>query len=213
MTDREQLRRRWSATLRDAGAPMPGDDAFANLYTAYTSPDRHYHNLEHIVQCLHELDAARPLAADPAGLELAVFFHDVVYDATRADNEQQSAEEAIRWLSALGVAESRCELVYGLILATRHDRPPTATDARLIVDIDLTSLAVPWDDFLENTRRIRLEYAHIDDATFRAGRRAFLGRMLERPTLYQTAHFRQRCEAPARANLQKAVQFLADAPA
>ncbi len=65
------------------------------LVAAYTAPGRHYHNLAHIEDCLAAL--ARVENLSPREREIlseAIWWHDVVYDATRADNEELSAQLA-----------------------------------------------------------------------------------------------------------------------
>ena len=62
------------------------------------------------------------------------------------------------------------ERVRQLILLTRHDRPPDSEDGKLIVDIDLASLAVPPGEFDHNTQLIRQEYPHVSEDKFRQGR-------------------------------------------
>jgi predicted metal-dependent HD superfamily phosphohydrolase len=69
------------------------------LAAAYTSPGRHYHNLTHIEDCLGALARVENLSPlDREILSAAIWWHDVVYDATRADNEELSAQLAERHL-------------------------------------------------------------------------------------------------------------------
>src|ERR1044072_8545422 len=65
------------------------------LVSAYTAPGRHYHNLAHIEDCLGALARVDNLsAAEREILSEAIWWHDVVYDATRSDNEELSAHLA-----------------------------------------------------------------------------------------------------------------------
>ena len=65
------------------------------LVAAYTAPGRHYHNLAHIEDCLAALARVDDLsAAEREILTQAIWWHDVVYDATRTDNEELSARLA-----------------------------------------------------------------------------------------------------------------------
>src|SRR5829696_2723515 len=65
------------------------------LIAAYTAPGRHYHNLAHIDDCLGALARVDSLSAtDREILSEAIWWHDVVYDATRSDNEELSARLA-----------------------------------------------------------------------------------------------------------------------
>lgn len=58
----------------------------------YSEPHRHYHNFHHIADSLAEFDRARHLAREPLAVELAIWFHDTVYDTRAGNNEEQSAE-------------------------------------------------------------------------------------------------------------------------
>ena len=63
------------------------------LIAAYTAPGRHYHNLAHIEDCLDALARVENLSAvEREILSEAIWWHDVVYDATRSDNEELSAQ-------------------------------------------------------------------------------------------------------------------------
>jgi predicted metal-dependent HD superfamily phosphohydrolase len=95
------------------------------------------------------------------------------------------------------------ERVQRIVLDTKRHEPSFA-DAAPVLDLDLMSLALPWPEFAHNTAAIRREYAHVADADFAAGRRAFFAAMLQRPRLFHTtwgAHL----EDAARANLRRAL--------
>src|SRR5690349_8065412 len=84
-----------------------GDAArwYETLSRAYAEPQRHYHNQQHIAECLAELDGARHLAKEPACAELALWFHDAVYDPKSGENEERSAAMAKRCLSDAGLPD------------------------------------------------------------------------------------------------------------
>jgi predicted metal-dependent HD superfamily phosphohydrolase len=66
-----------------------------DLVAAYSAPGRHYHNMRHIEDCLGMLTGVDKLL--PAQREIlteAIWWHDVVYDTTRSDNEELSAAGA-----------------------------------------------------------------------------------------------------------------------
>ncbi|MEO6435274.1 MAG: hypothetical protein ABIP55_05880 [Tepidisphaeraceae bacterium] len=203
--DREMLLERWARLCHGLSTAQVRRTMFDRLYAAYTGPDRHYHDLGHIADCLRELDGVRQLASRADAIEAAIWFHDLIYDGRRTDNEEQSAEEAGIWLTLLGADVAFIDEVKRLIVFTRHDRDPEATDGRLMVDIDLASLALPAEQFDENSRRIRLEYPHTAEADFRRARTQMLQRFLDRPHIYFTPVFRDRYETRARENLQRVV--------
>ncbi|NML17704.1 HD domain-containing protein [Azohydromonas caseinilytica] len=179
------------------------------LAMAYACGGRHYHTLQHLRETVALLEPALPLAWHPAEVEVALWFHDAVYDPRAGDNEARSAEWAREALGAAGVDAVVGGRVAALILATRHEALPATPDARLLLDADLAILGATPARFDEYERQVRQEYAWVPEERFRTGRRALLQRLLERPALYATDHFRQRFEAPARANLARSLARLA----
>jgi predicted metal-dependent HD superfamily phosphohydrolase len=205
---RDEIDRRWS--LFSARMKFSGNTAasLTNLVSAYESPERRYHNLAHIHQCLKELDDARDSCHDEATVEAAIWFHDAVYDAKRSDNEQQSANKAAEELKKLGATNSFIATVAELILDTRHLTPPAGDDGKLLVDIDLSILGASNEDVDTYERNIRTEYSHVSDDAFRVGRLAVLQRFLKRPKIFLTEPFHKRLEARARENLNRSIARL-----
>lgn len=200
-----QLRERWRACCHGIAASGIGDAVFDELVAAYTAPDRHYHDINHIADCLREFDSIKHLARNATAVEAAIWFHDVVYDGRRADNEERSADVADAALRRMGASDSFRDQVKEMILLTRHDQTPASPDGQLMVDIDLASLALAPQRFDENSRRIRAEYPHVPDDAFLRGRDAMLGGFLRRPRIYYSDVFHDRYERQARENLTRAV--------
>ena len=180
------------------------------LRDAYAEPHRHYHDIRHIEACLVELAAVDGLTADGRKiLEYAIWWHDAVYDPTRADNEERSAVLAERDLAQLGVDAVTRATVARLIRATRdHKVAPHDRLGALLVSIDLSILGQPAAEYDGYAAAIRAEYAHVADAAFRAGRAAVLRRFLAAPAIYPDAEFRRRYEAQARANIAREIARL-----
>lgn len=184
-------------------APEADDGILCRTVMAkYSEPHRRYHTLDHIRHCLAQLDRTRHLAADPDALELAVWFHDVVYDPAACDNELRSA---LFFDAHLGVhlPGERAARVHRLIMDTEHPSEPDDGDARLMVDIDLSSFALPWDEFMRDTNAIQEEFAHVPEEQLIAGKLKFLEALLSRPRFYLTDNFRDRLEAQARSNIER----------
>src|SRR6185295_1221583 len=112
-------------------------------------------------------------------VEIALWFHDAVYDVHRHDNERRSADWARDALAGAGVAATAIARVEALVMATRHaTTTPGSADEELLVDIDLAILGADAARFAEYAAQIRREYAHVADAEFRAGRSAVLAAFL-----------------------------------
>ncbi|HAV35699.1 MAG TPA: N-methyl-D-aspartate receptor NMDAR2C subunit [Massilia sp.] len=178
----------------------------AALLDAYSEPQRHYHTLQHLEECLAHFDALRHLAEHPAEIELALWFHDAVYDIHAHDNEARSADWASSALLAAGLAPDACRRVHGLVMATCHDALPASLDAQLLTDIDLAILGAGPERFAEYEAQIRAEYAHVPQALFLDKRRQILRGFLDREHIFQTQPCRERFEAAARRNLAHAIE-------
>jgi predicted metal-dependent HD superfamily phosphohydrolase len=199
---------RWNDLWRRVGAATEPGPIFAALAERYGEPHRAYHTLAHVARCLWEFDHARLLADHADEVELALWFHDAIYDPHAADNEVRSAAWAVRFLEQGGVAHETRERVAELINATDHRASPAPGDTALVVDVDLTILGAPEEEFDAYERQIRREYAFLPEDAFRAGRRGVLERLLARPRLYTTALFHARYETAARANLARSLARL-----
>ena len=203
----EALRAAWADALALLGCHSTAstERLFDSLVTAYREPQRHYHSLQHLGECLslarlHEAQARRP-----GEVAMALWFHDAVYDVHAHDNEQRSADWASDALRAAGVGADAAQRVHALVMATCHDAQPVDDDARLLVDIDLSILGAPPDRFAEYEQQIRREYAHVPREIFEPRRREILGRFLARDPLYLTPTLRADREAQARINLARAI--------
>lgn len=187
-----------------------GDDAgvFAELVAAYSQPHRAYHNAAHIEDCLHQLDRARTEADSPVEVEAALWFHDAVYDAHAADNEELSAAWADRALAQAGASCDVRGRVVALIMATKHQREPDTHDCRLLLDVDLSILGRESEVFAAYDRAIREEYSWVPEERYRTARAAILESFLRRPAIYLTDYFQARLEAQARVNLEQAIANL-----
>lgn len=210
----ESLRPRF-AVLWDR-AIGSGDPArtWARLDAGYGAAGRHYHGWPHVATMLSGFDRAVDETGFDAGrrdaVELAIFFHDAVYDARRSDNEAASAallvEEAgpAARLGAEAIARLRA-----MILATADHRPNEDPAARLLCDLDLAILGAPARAYADYAEAVRREYAHLPDPVWRLGRAEVLRRFLARERLYQGATFARLYETAARTNLRDELARLA----
>jgi predicted metal-dependent HD superfamily phosphohydrolase len=197
---------RWRAVWRVLGAADEGGYVYADLVVRYAEPHRAYHSLGHVDDCLYHLDVARHWIKRPAETELALWFHDAVYDPQRADNEEQAARLAEEVLSSNGLEPDAVWRIGELIRLTTHERDDLTGDAAMLCDIDLTILGASPEHFDRYDSAIRREYDWVPEEVFRIERGRVLARFLERPRIYQTPFFRGRLEKQARANLLQALR-------
>lgn len=199
----------WAALWERAGsARNRARYPYDRLLVRYAEQHRHYHTLAHIQHCLQELASVREHAVAPDAVEMAVWFHDAVYDPQAKDNEEQSAKLATVVLDVGGFPDEFIACVSSLVLTTKHAGASDDPDAALLADVDLAILGQPETAFEEYERQIRREYAWVPRDTFAARRAAILAAFLARPRLYATAPMRDAYEAVARINLGRSLDRL-----
>ena len=199
--------KRWQTTCTNLGVCKPDSSLFARLIDCYAEPHRAYHTLTHLQECFAAFDKARQLAEHPGEIELAIWYHDAIYDVRRSDNEEQSAALAVLNLLEAGVSLIVANRVRDLILATHHNATPLSADAALMVDVDLSILGAIPSRFWEYEQQIRTEYSWVPLATFQSKRAKILRSFLARPFIYTTSAF-IKFEHRARFNLSASLELL-----
>ena len=176
-----------------------------DLVAAYTAPGRHYHNLAHIEDCLGALARVDNLSAlEREILSEAIWWHDVVYDATRADNEELSAR-----LAEQHVREDLRQEVGRLIRLTKtHAVQPGDRLGAILISIDLSILGAEPARYDAYAAAIRQEFIHVPDGDYRAGRAKVLGQFAARPVIFPDTVFAARYDRPARENLARELASL-----
>ena len=170
----------------------------------YAQPHRFYHTTEHIVSMLdgHErLSRCHEFKA-PKAAELAIFFHDVVYDPARQDNEELSAEAVmvmLRQYTGLYTLETAAEH----IRATAKHEKTKNRDTNLIIDLDMAILGQPWPAYERYSQNVWCEYSTTYmPAEYMAGRAKFLTTMIDRGNIFLTDEFAH-LNAQALSNMQQ----------
>ena len=188
------MRVRWLSLAHSLGIVEPAAEAvWADLAAAYGEDGRFYHNLIHIKHALGVAEQLREVAVDFTAVQLALWFHDVVYDPRRSDNEAESAAYAERVLRPLGVPDDLLTKVRQLILATKsHEAPDDNPDVRVMLDADLAILSAPPEQYDAYAQAIRQEYSFVPDEAYRVGRTAVLQTFLARSPFYFTEWMRER---------------------
>ena len=182
------------------------EKVWPDLSALYQESHRHYHTLAHIAASLAELDATGKGTTE---LEGAIWFHDVIYEPTRADNEDASITWFVNVIGAW-LAPATRNTIARLIAATdfrkpRNDNP----DEALMVDIDLAILSADWPVYDTYRRSVRREYAHVPDEAFRSGRAKVMASFLAAP-VYRTPDFTPR-ETRAQGNITREIAELGSA--
>lgn len=201
MSDLEES---WLLAWSDLGLQSPSG-LRDQLVAAYQEPQRHYHSLQHLIECLAHFDQVRGQAKYLGEVAIALWFHDAIYDVKGKSNEQRSADWAVSALSAAGASQATQNRVRQLIMATKHDAEVSEPDQQLLVDIDLAILGAAPERFAEYDRQVRSEYSWVPGLVYNIKRKAVLKSFLARKSIYSTKYFRDFHEAQARSNLASLV--------
>ena len=205
----DRLKANWDRSLQPFSANQKDvDRLFCDLVAAYSSSNRFYHNLAHIQQVLEVISQARSLAKNLPELQLAAWFHDVIYNPKADDNEEKSAEYAAVVLHRLNLPTEAIASIKNLILTTKtHQASPEDIDSQILLDADLSILGTSNSGYQAYSRAIRQEYAWLCDREYRDGRLRILQNFLQRQRLYHIPLFFVRLEQQARKNLQAEIHF------
>lgn len=187
----------------------------AGLRSRYAEPHRAYHGQAHVDALLRGLATLGGQVQQPAAVELAIWYHDAIYDPAAGDNEARSA--ALLEAEMAGLADPALLHAAALMvrLTAAHDLPldvpaPWRADCSHFLDLDMAVLGAPPDAYEAYERGIAAEYQPVHGAEpYRAGRLAFLRGMLDRPRLFLTGPAHAALDAPARANIAAALGRLA----
>ncbi len=198
----------WQDMWRQLGASVSDDALFSRLVECYSEPHRKYHTMQHLKECFAHLESVRSFAERAGEVELALWFHDAIYDTRRKDNEERSAEWARDSALAAGLADDQASRIYQLVMATRHNAVPVGTDAAVLVDIDLAILGAEVERFDEYEIQVREEYSWVPGPLYRAGRKKVLQEFANRESIYSTEYFRDKYEARARSNIARSLDRL-----
>ncbi|WP_127842872.1 hypothetical protein [Actinomyces wuliandei] len=203
----------FARSLRALGATASAEQVHSrgeHLIERWSTPDRRFHNLRHLIDMLARVDELADESHSPDIMRVATWYHGCVFSTSAqetrqhssGENEEASAEVAVHDLGDLGVPEPTTARVRNLILSLRGHTPDTGDmDAAALADADLGALAVDPQTYKEYLRLLREEYAHVPLATYLETRLVIVGRLLGRDRLFHSP-LGEHWELPARQNLE-----------
>ena len=203
--------------INSAIEPEKVNNLWQDIAIRYNEAQRAYHSLQHIEQLFAQFEQIKHVLNEPHIIALALFYHDVIYEPTRTDNELKSAEYAVDSLIPYLSAE-QCQYIYALIMMTASHQiadidegsdKARKSDAAYLLDMDLSILGASWPEYEQYAQAVRQEYAHISNIDYRVGRIAVLKGLLAHPTLYLTDYYYARLEEQARENIKREIILLA----
>lgn len=160
------LQEHWQQLCEKASLNDENGRVYEELIQSYSEPHRVFHTLDHLVNVLCAIRRLEPVAIKEAKqrgkklnldvVEVAAWFHDVVYAIGRGDNEARSADFAEKRLYSMGADPKTFFSSYGLIRVTEKHKPyKNDIEAILLCDADFSGLALPAEDYIVTAKNIR----------------------------------------------------------
>lgn len=211
MTFRELLN-----AIKPVGDELLIDFLEDDLQKCYTEYFRCYHTLEeHILPELELFERVRGLCEEPLLVELAWYYHDIIYIPGSPNSEIISADKAFFDCIQLGYSPSIASTVKNLVMATQHFKTfPNTQDEKIIHDLDLAILGADPDKYNKYAKQIRKEYSYVENRDFAHGRLSVLDHFIQRSgspssmkkTLFKTQYFIDTFELKAVENLRQEIE-------
>lgn len=177
------------------------NDLWLEIFTKYSEPKRHYHNITHLENLIVDLDAVKHLVTDWETVLFAVYYHDIIYKATSSTNEEDSAKISRQRLTEIGFPEQKIKKCNDMIIATKLHLLSDDSDTNLLIDADLAILGKKPDEYQHYSENVRKEYSIYPDFIYNPGRKKALQHFLEMETIFKTDHFIKKYEKQARINI------------
>jgi predicted metal-dependent HD superfamily phosphohydrolase len=131
---------------------------FSEIEKAYNCTGRHYHNLRHIQDLLNLSSQYQPYLYDKDTIDFAIFYHDIIYDVSKSDNEERSAGIAESRLKALKLPVKKIvnivQYIVGSKTHTLHGKD-NETDLAWFLDFDMSILGGGWEIYLQYMQNLR----------------------------------------------------------
>jgi predicted metal-dependent HD superfamily phosphohydrolase len=183
-------------------------ELWAEIERNYSDKKRHYHTLNHLENLLQQLTEIKPQIKDWDVVLFSLYYHDIIYNSLKSDNEQKSAELAENRMKSIGISLAIIERCKAQIMATKAHFMSENEDTNYFTDADLSVLGQSWEMYSEYYQNVRKEYAIYPDLIYNAGRKKVLKHFLAMERIFKTNYFYLKFEAQARVNLEKELAFL-----
>lgn len=198
---------RWQTLMQQFNLNV-NELTYKSIINKYNENNLAYHNIEHIEYCLNQLDSISIKIESKKEIELAIWFHDIVYNPYGKDNELKSAEMAMEFLVSNNQDDSTVSLVYDLIIATKHSNKAKNPQEQIIMDIDISIFGESSAKYINYSKNIRKEYSLVPLFIYTSKRKEILNSFLSHERLFQSDYFFEKYENNARLNIIEEIKTL-----
>lgn len=177
------------------------EELWTEIEKNYSNPKRYYHTLQHLENIFIQLTEIKSEIQDWDTILFTLYYHDIVYNTAKSDNEEKSAVLAKKRLQQIHVQQEKIAFCVQQILATKSHIQTTNSDTNYFTDADLSILGQEWEIYLSYLKNIKKEYAIYPDKIYNAGRKKVLKHFLNMDRIFKTDIFFNQFEAQAKKNL------------
>ena len=206
-----RLEDRWNKLTMNFKMPQDiVDEWFEDICELYTDYHRYYHTLNHIDELYTLYDMYESKLKYPEIVQLAIWFHDVIYYPESNTNEEDSITMFENFKTD---AKINHDIVERFILVTKTHKIPNdfpneyLNDLKFFLDFDLAILGKPRDQYIIYTNEIRNEYLHYPDSAYAVGRVKVLNNILD-GKIYFTEQFSEIYGDVAKENIKYEIKYL-----
>jgi predicted metal-dependent HD superfamily phosphohydrolase len=168
----------------------------------YNHKKRHYHTLSHLDNLLAQLTEAKDKIESWETVLFTMFYHDIVYNTLKSDNEEKSAELAQKRMTQISVPNHIIHHCKTQILATKNHFASPEWDTNYFTDADLSILGQSLENYIAYSKNVRKEYSIYPDLIYNPGRKKVLEHFIKMERIYKTDYFYNKFESQAKLNLQ-----------
>jgi predicted metal-dependent HD superfamily phosphohydrolase len=184
------------------------NELWTEIEKNYTNKKRHYHTLQHLDNLLAHLTEVKDDIQNWETILFTLYYHDIVYNSLKSNNEEKSAELAEKRMRQISVSPDKIKLCKEQILATKSHIKSTDSDTNYFTDIDLSVLGQPWETYSDYYKNVRKEYSIYPDFLYNPGRKKVLNHFLTMDRIYKTEFFHSKFEIQAKQNLINELNIL-----
>jgi predicted metal-dependent HD superfamily phosphohydrolase len=184
------------------------DELWGEIEKKYSNKKRHYHTLQHLDNLLLQLIEIKSKVHNWETILFSLYYHDIIYNILKSDNEQKSFEFAEKRMKQISVPTETLDTCKEHILATKSHLKSTNNDTNYFTDADLSVLGQNWETYSDYYQNVRKEYSIYPDFVYNPGRKKVLNYFLTMERIFKTDYFCEKFENQAKQNLLKEIELL-----
>ena len=184
------------------------NELWDEIETNYSSKKRYYHTLQHLESLLIQLMKIKGEISNWEAILFTLYYHDIVYNPLKSNNEEKSAELAEKRMKKISVPDDTIQLCKKQILATKSHSKSSDTDTNYFTDADLSILGQNWEKYSLYYKNVRKEYRIYPDLIYNPGRKKVLNHFLKMDAIFKTDIFHKIFEVQAKQNIRQEMELL-----